>query len=358
MSSNFGNSVKISIFGQSHSEGIGVVIDGLPAGERLDFDSILAFMSRRAPGKSNLATSRKESDLPKILSGIIDGVTCGAPLTAVIYNNDVRSADYDDLKEKPRPSHADYTAKIKYNGFNDIRGGGHFSGRLTAPLCFAGAVCNQILTRRGIHIGGHIAAVGGVLDDCFDPVNVDKDELLKISGKEFSVINDDKGNKMKETIRLANLEHDSVGGIVEVVAVGLPVGLGNPIFDGVENRIAAAMFGIPGVKGIEFGAGFQSASMKGSNCNDEFIFDGEKIVTTTNNHGGILGGITSGMPIVVRVAFKPTPSIGKEQQTVNMSKNITETLTIKGRHDPCIVGRAVPCVEAVLAITILDILSE
>ncbi len=354
MSCNFGNKIKITIFGQSHSEAIGVVIDGLPAGFRIDSEKVAAFMTRRAPGNSDLATPRKEADTVKIISGVVDNVTCGAPLCAVIENTNTRSGDYDKLRFIPRPSHSDFAAMIKHGGFNDIRGGGNFSGRLTAPLCFAGAVCIQMLEEKGIHIGAHISSIGKVNDEKFDAVNVNNNDFNNILSKPFPVINNEKGELMRKEIYDAKANGDSVGGTIECAIVGMPAGIGEPIFDGIENRISMAVFGIPAIKGIEFGAGFGSAVMLGSENNDAFTVENGDIKTVTNNHGGILGGISSGMPIVFRCAVKPTPSIGIEQNSVNTETKAAEKLIIGGRHDPCIVPRAVPCVEAAAAVVIAD----
>lgn len=351
MSCSFGNKIKITIFGQSHSEAIGVVIDGLPAGFKLDTDRVAAFMARRAPGQNDLSTPRKEADAVKILSGVVDNVTCGAPLCAIIENTNTRSGDYDKLRFVPRPSHSDFAAMMKHNGFNDIRGGGNFSGRLTAPLCFAGAVCIQMLEKKGIHIGAHISSIGRVEDKKFDAVNVNKNDFVTTA---FPVIDEKKGELMRKEIYDAKANGDSVGGTIECAVVGMPAGIGDPIFDGIENRISMAVFGIPAIKGIEFGAGFESSKMRGSENNDEFIAENGVIKTATNNHGGILGGISSGMPIVFRCAIKPTPSIGIEQNSVNTETKEAEKLVIGGRHDPCIVPRAVPCVEAAAAIVIAD----
>lgn len=356
MSSNFGTNIKISVFGQSHSEAIGAVIDGLPAGEPIDLEKVQSFMRRRAPGGSGYVTQRREEDAPVILSGLLNGVTCGAPLCAMIQNKDTRSKDYDKIRDIPRPSHADYPAYVKYGGHNDIRGGGHFSGRLTAPLCFAGAVCKQILERRGITIGAHIVSVGSARDELFDPVNIGAAELRAIGEKEFPVVNDYAAECMIKEIEAAAKSKDSIGGIAECAAVGVPAGLGEPMFDGLENRLAAAIFSIPAVKGIEFGAGFASAAMRGSENNDPYYYESGGIKTRTNNHGGILGGISTGMPILFRAAFKPTPSIGLEQSSVSLSEKTNSTLTVEGRHDPCIVPRAVAVVEAVTAMVLLDFL--
>ncbi len=354
MSCNFGNHIKITIFGQSHSDAIGVVIDGLPAGFKIDTNKTAAFMARRAPGQNDISTPRKEADEVKILSGVVDNITCGAPLCAVIENSNTRSGDYDKLRILPRPSHSDFTAMMKHNGFNDIRGGGNFSGRLTAPLCFAGAVCMQMLEEKGIRIGAHISSIGKTDDERFDPVNINETDFDSIHGKFFPVINDKQGELMRKEIYDAKSSGDSVGGTIECAIVGMPVGIGDPIFDGIENRISSAVFGIPAVKGIEFGSGFDSSRMLGSQNNDDFISVDGKIKTATNNHGGILGGISSGMPIVFRCAIKPTPSIGREQKSVNTETGAEESLVIGGRHDPCIVPRAVPCVEAAAAIVIAD----
>jgi chorismate synthase len=356
MSSDFGKNIKVTIFGQSHSEAIGVVIDGLPAGETIDMEKLQKFMSRRAPGSSEYVTQRQEKDVPVILSGLLNGVTCGAPLCAIIENKDVRSKDYDKFCNIPRPSHADYPAYVKYEGFNDIRGGGHFSGRMTAPLCFAGAVCKQILERRGVFTGAHIAAIGAAEDDLFGPVRVNAAELNALGEKAFPTINDKAAEQMKKEIEAAAGKQDSIGGVVECAAAGMPAGIGEPMFGGVENRLAAAIFGIPAVKGIEFGAGFSAAKKRGSENNDPYYFEDGNVKTLTNNHGGIIGGITTGMPVILRVAFKPTPSIGIEQNSVKLSEKTNSTIKIEGRHDPCIVPRAVVAVEAVTAIVLLDLL--
>ena len=354
MSCSFGNKIKITIFGQSHSDAIGVVIDGLPAGFKIDTEKTAAFMARRAPGQNDLSTPRKEADSVRILSGVVDNVTCGAPLCAIIENTNTRSGDYDKLRLVPRPSHSDFAAMMKHGGFNDIRGGGNFSGRLTAPLCFAGAVCMQMLEEKGIRVGAHISSIGKVDDERFNAVTVCKNDFESILAKPFPVICDKKGELMRKEIYDAKANGDSVGGTIECAIVGMPAGIGEPIFDGIENRISMAVFGIPAVKGIEFGAGFESARMLGSENNDDFTAKDGKISTVTNNHGGILGGISSGMPIVFRCAIKPTPSIGIEQNSVNAETLEDEKLVIGGRHDPCIVPRAVPCVEAAAALVVAD----
>ena len=355
MSSFWNNRISISIFGESHGPAIGVTIDNLPPGEYIDMDKIHQFMTRRAPKKDGTTTPRSEKDLPEVLSGVLNNRTTGTPLCAMIQNTDTRSKDYSNLAKLPSPGHADYTGAMRYQGFNDVRGGGHFSGRLTAPLCFAGAVCGQILERRGIYTGAHIAAIHGIQDDAFSRTRVSKEDILAVREKSFPVINDAQGKLMWEDIQKARMGQESLGGIIECAAVNVPAGIGSPMFDGLENTIAQLVFGIPAVKGIEFGAGFQVAEMVGSQDNDAFYVDENgHIKTKTNNHGGILGGISSGMPITLNVAIKPTASISKPQQTVNFRERTNEILQIQGRHDPCIVPRAVPCVEAAVNLALLS----
>ena len=354
MSSTFSGNIRISIFGQSHSGGIGCVIDGLPAGERIDLDELQAFLSRRAPGKNAWATARSEADAPEILSGLANGCTCGAPLSAIIRNTNTRSGDYANLHDIPRPGHADYTAHVKYGGHQDVSGGGHFSGRLTAALCIAGGICRQILSRRGIETGAHILSIGNVSEDKYNPVSLSPAVLLSASAKQFPVLNDAAGEKMQAEIQSAKETCDSVGGVIECAAIGLPAGLGDPMFDGMENRIARIVFAVPAVKGIEFGAGFASAKLRGSEHNDPFFMDGKSVRTRTNNAGGILGGITSGMPVIFRAAVKPTPSIAQAQNSISLSRMENAMLEVRGRHDPCIVPRAVPVMEAAMAIAIMD----
>lgn len=357
MSSSFGNRLKVTVFGQSHGKAIGVVVDNLPAGEAIDESELLAFLARRRPGGA-LSTPRREEDLPVFLSGVADGKTCGSPFCAVIENKDARSGDYANLADVPRPSHADYAAFAKWGKDVDLRGGGHFSGRLTAPLCVAGGIAKQILARRGIFVGAHLVEAGGEKDVPF-PLWPERKLFDEIAIKPFPVIDDARGEKMKSAILRAAEEGDSVGGIVECAIIGLPAGLGSPMFDGVENRMARAVFGIPAVKGIEFGAGFASVKKRGSENNDPFTVDSAgSIFTEKNDSGGILGGITSGMPVVFRAAFKPTPSIAKPQKSVSLSERREVTLEIFGRHDPCIAHRAVPVVEAVAALVVLDLLLE
>lgn len=356
MSCSFGEKFRITVFGQSHSEAIGAVIEGIPAGIRLDTEKIGRFMARRAPGSNAYSTKRKEADIPEIISGVVDGITCGAPLCAVIKNNDQHSKDYSKLRVLPRPSHSDYAAYIKHSGFNDIRGGGNFSGRMTAPICFAGAIAMQILEEKGISIGAHIEKIAGVSDSRFDPVNVNSETLRKVTLKEFPLIDDTKKDEMLSKIESARLDSDSVGGVIECAVTGAPAGIGEPMFEGIENAISQAVFAVPAIKGIEFGNGFDCTDLRGSENNDEFILKDGRIVTKTNNHGGILGGITSSMPIIFRVAVKPTPSISKPQMTVNLETGKEEELVIEGRHDPCIVPRAVPCIEAVTALALINLI--
>ncbi|WP_352400905.1 chorismate synthase [Anaerotignum sp.] len=357
MSSNYGDKVKISIFGQSHSDAIGVVIDGLPVGEEIDLEAAQRFLDRRAPGKNAYSTPRKEEDEVRVVSGLFQGRTCGAPICAMIENTNTHSKDYDQLKDMPRPGHADFTAEVKYGGFQDHRGGGHFSGRLTAPLCFAGAVCLQILERRGIYIGAHILSIHKEKDKSFDGAEITKEALAEVIAKNFPTMDEQAGEKMIGIIQKAREQGDSVGGVIESVAIGLPVGIGEPMFDGLESKLSSILFAIPAVKGVEFGEGFGVCELFGSENNDSFyIEETGQIKTKTNHHGGSLGGISSGMPLVIRTAFKPTPSISKNQDTVSLKRGENATLRVTGRHDPCIVPRAVPCVEAAVAIAILDLL--
>ena len=356
MSSEFGKLLRVGVFGQSHGTAIGVTIHGLPAGEAIDTELLQQFLDRRKPG-GGLATPRKETDIPEFLSGLENGITCGAPLCAVIKNADQHSRDYSELLDKPRPSHADYTARVKWGGHADMRGGGHFSGRLTAPLCVAGGIAMQILNRRGIYVGAHLTSVGTEEDEPF-PLHPTKELFAEIAAKPFPVIDDGKGAAMQAAIQEARAELDSVGGTIECAAIGLPAGLGEPMFDGIENRLAAALFGIPGLKGLEFGSGFAGSRMRGSENNDAFRMENGSVTVQSNRAGGILGGITSGMPVTFRVAMKPTPSIGRVQQTVSLSGKENTDLQIHGRHDPCIALRAVPVVEAVTAISLLDLLME
>lgn len=353
MSSTYGERLKLSIFGQSHGPAIGMTLDGIPAGLPVDIEELQAFLNRRAPGQNEESTSRKEADKPEFLSGIVNGFTCGAPIAAIIENTNIRSSDYHSLKDCPRPGHADYPAQIKYRGYQDVVGGGHFSGRLTAPLCIAGGLCKQWLENMGIRIAAHIVAIGGVVDE--PDVYIDwANPNLDLIRQDFPVLNYEAGLKMKETIAEAKADGDSVGGLIECIATGLPVGLGEPIFGGMESKIAQIIYGIPAVKGLSFGTGFAGSYMRGSENNDQYIIKDGKIQTERNFAGGILGGITNGMPLVFEVAVKPTPSITKPQKSVSLNRMEETELVVKGRHDPCIVPRAVPVVEAAAALAIYD----
>ena len=352
MSSTYGENLKLSIFGQSHGAAIGMILDGIPAGLPVNLENLQKFLNRRAPGRNDWSTPRKEADAPEFLSGIVDGYTCGAPLAAVIRNTNTRSSDYSNLKDIPRPGHADYTAQMKYGGFQDAAGGGHFSGRLTAPLCIAGGLCKQWLEEMGIRIGAHILAIGECGDLYFEPMDPEVESI----GDPFPVLDEDAGLAMQELIAQARAAGDSVGGIVECAITGLPAGIGEPMFGGVESRIAQIVYGIPAVKGVEFGIGFDCACVPGSQSNDDFAIIDGKIITQTNNSGGILGGITNGMPVIFTTAIKATPSIACAQESVNLKTREAVTLEISGRHDPCIVPRAVPVIEAAAAIAIYDMI--
>ena len=356
MSFSFGRSLKVQIFGQSHSEMIGCVIDGLPAGIEIDEEKIISFMSRRAPGNDPLSTERKESDIPKIISGLFNSRTCGAPLVALIVNSDHHSSDYEKIKNTPRPNHADYTAYLKYNGYADYRGGGAFSGRMTAPLCFAGAAVMQYLEKFGIKIGAHIAQIGDIIDDTFDMLKVSVSDLSDLSNKRFPVLNDDSCEKMKNLIEKVRNDSDSVGGIIECAVIGMLKGIGEPRYDGIESAVANICFGIPGVKGIEFGLGFGFGSAFGSDVNDSMRYSDDEIIFDSNNCGGICGGISDGRPIIFRCALKPTPSIGSVQNTADIAEKATKEIKISGRHDPCIVPRAIPAVESAAALAVADLI--
>jgi chorismate synthase len=360
MSGMWGNKIKLSIFGESHGKAIGIVIDGLKAGTEIDLEYIRKQMKRRAPGFSKLSTPRKEQDEFEILSGYFNGRATGTPLCAVIQNSNTHSKDYEKTASLLRPGHADFTGKIKYRGFNDYRGGGHFSGRLTAPIVFAGALCRKILEEKGIFIGSHIKSIGTIEDPkSFKFTSIEKSSLEKLSESKFPVLDENCGEKMQQYILKVKEEGDSLGGIVETGVVNLPPGIGDPFFDSVESTISGLLFSIPAVKGVEFGEGFDISKMKGSEANDEyFISDNNAIKTYTNNNGGILGGITDGMPLIFRTCIKPTPSISKTQKTVDIEKREDALLEIKGRHDPCIVPRAVPVIEAAAALSLLNLMED
>lgn len=352
MSSTYGENLKLSIFGQSHGPAIGMTLDGIPAGLPVDLEQLQEFLNRRAPGQNDWSTPRKEEDRPEILSGIVDGFTCGAPIAAIIRNTNTRSKDYSNLHDIPRPGHADYTAQVKYGGFQDVAGGGHFSGRLTAPLCIAGGMCKQWLEEMGIRIGAHIVQIGMMEGEYFKLLDPELDKV----GTIFPTLSSEAAEEMQETISKARAGGESVGGIIECAVVGLPAGLGEPMFGGVESRIAQIVYGIPAVKAVEFGQGNSFAVACGSLSNDCFTVENGTVKTLSNNCGGILGGITNGMPVIFSVAIKPTPSISKPQKSVNLRTMEEVTLEIKGRHDPCIVPRAVPVVEAAAAIAIYDLI--
>ena len=352
MSSTYGESLKLSIFGQSHGPAIGMTLDGIPAGLPVDLEVLQQFLDRRAPGRGGFSTARRETDRPQFLAGILEGRTCGAPIAATIRKTNTRSGDYDNLRDCPRPGHADYTAQVKYGGYQDTAGGGHFSGRLTAPLCVAGGLCLQWLKLRGIQVCAHIASIGSICDQAVDPVKPELSGLWEV----FPVLDRQAGEAMMEAIAQAKLEGDSLGGTVECFITGLPAGLGEPMFGGVESKLSQLLYGIPAVKGVEFGNGFGCTELFGSENNDPFTMEAGKVVTLTNNAGGILGGITNGMPVYFRTAFKPTPSIAKSQQSISLSMQKSGLLKVKGRHEPCIVPRAVPVVEAAAAIAIYDLI--
>lgn len=358
MNSKLGSKICLDVFGESHGAAIGAVLTGLPSGIDIPFEDMALQGARRAPGRDKTATPRKEADVPEFLSGVLDGKTTGAPLTLIIKNSDTHSNNYDNLAACPRPSHSDYPAFIKYGGFNDIRGGGHFSGRLTAPIVAAGTICRAILKKQGIIVGGHIAQIGSVTDTSFDPVNVSAAQLDRLSHSTFALNCGDREEAMRGEIEGARLEGDSVGGIVELAVTGLPAGIGNPMFSGVENVIATALYGVPAVKAVAFGDGFDFGGLRGSEANDEMYYENNTVKTKTNHCGGICGGITNGMPLIIKVALKPTPSISKPQRTVNLKTGENTELIIEGRHDPCIVPRALPALEAILCIALLDLLAQ
>ncbi len=349
--------MRYSIFGESHGAAIGVVLEQVPPGLVLDREAISKEMARRAPGKSLLSTARKEADVPEILSGVFDGKTTGTPLCAIIHNSDHHSKDYAKTRFLARPSHGDYTGFVRYQGCNDYRGGGHFSGRLTAPLVFAGAVAKQLLAQRGITVGAHISQIGTVKDKSFADTQLTPTLFQTLSEKAFPTVDDQAGAAMQAEILQAREELDSIGGAIQCAVLGLPVGVGSPDLGcNVEGVLAQHLFAVPAVKGISFGAGFAFASMRGSAANDPFYMDGGQVKTRTNHSGGVNGGISNGMPVLFQVAIRPTPSIGQEQNTINFSTMEDAKLTIQGRHDPCIVHRAVPVIEAAAALAICELL--
>ena len=353
MSSTWKNKIEITIFGESHGKAIGVVLGNLPSGIKLDMEEVAKEMKRRAPGQNKMSTARKEADKVEIMSGIQDDITTGAPLCAMIYNSDQHSKDYSLLKEKMRPGHSDYQAFVKYQGFNDVRGGGHFSGRITAPIVFAGAVAKQILAQKGIYVGAHILSIKNKYDDYFD-MRLSYDTLKYLKGQQYPVLNQAVYDQFVEIIDQARMNQDSVGGKIECAVVGLEAGLGEPFFDSIESHLSSLLFSIPAVKSVAFGNDLIS-EMYGSEANDCYYYDGDVVKTKTNNNGGITGGISNGMPIVFNVGIKPTPSISKAQETIDIKNHQNTTLEVHGRHDPCIVFRATVVVEAMAALTILDL---
>ena len=359
MGSVFGKNIKLSLFGESHGEAIGCVIDGFPHGIKIDNDFIESEMERRRAKNPSVSTTRNEKDKVEILSGLLENKTTGMPIAAIIRNENKRSGDYSNLKIMPRPSHSDFTAMVRYQNYNDIRGGGHFSGRLTAPLVFAGALCKSALKEKfNINIASHIKQIYNIKDKYPNGKLPSYKEFINNYKKELSVFDNNAMNEMIKMIKEAKMNMDSLGGIITVVAFNVPAGFGEPFYSSIESRIAESMFGVPAVKGVEFGLGFDFVHYKGSECNDAYTIKNNKIKTKTNNNGGILGGISNGMPIVVNVAIKPTPSIAKEQLTLNIKTKKEDKLIIKGRHDPCIAVRAVVVLEAALSIALLDLCIE
>ncbi len=365
MPSTFGSALRVTVFGQSHSQAVGCVVEGLPSGHVVDMEALRRFMARRAPGQGPWTTPRKEADLPRIVSGLNPkGATCGAPLAVVIENTNTRSRDYDNLMAVPRPGHADYTAWAKWHGNQDVPGGGHFSGRLTAPLCAAGGIALQVLAKRGVRVGAHLLSVADVRDEplcALDNAPASQARLRAqldalADGRTFPTIDDAAGKAMLDAIDDARRELDSVGGVVECVATGMPAGVGSPMFDGIENLVARAAFGVPAVKGVEFGRGFEAARLRGSEDNDPYRMVDGSVTPVTNNAGGALGGITTGAPVLFRMALKPTSSISRPQESVDLTSGSDATLEVHGRHDPCVATRAVPVAEAICALALLDAL--
>lgn len=358
MSYSFGKNFKVTLFGQSHSEDLGIVIDGISAGYKINKDLIRKNLERRRPGKNKFSTARKEDDDFKIVSGEVEGITCGAPLCALIENKDQRSKDYDNLKDRPRPSHADYPAYVKFKGFNDIRGGGQFSGRMTAPIVIAGSIAEDLLLKRGIKIYSRIKSIGQASDIDINLNKIGEEKLCDLKNEDFPVFDNEAREKMQEEILKAKEDGDSIGGIVETFVLNMPAGIGEPFFDSLESVISHAVFSVPGIRGIEFGSGFEAAKMHGSSHNDEYYYENGEVKTRTNNHGGIIGGLSSGMPIIFRTAVKPTSSIAKTQNTISLKDKKNVNLKIIGRHDPSIVPRALVAIEMITALAILDLVME
>lgn len=358
MSYSFGKNFKVTLFGQSHSEDLGIIIDGISAGYKINKDLIRKNLDRRRPGKNKFSTARKEDDDFKIVSGEVDGLTCGAPICAIIENKDMKSKDYDNLKDRPRPSHADYPAYVKFKGFNDIRGGGQFSGRITAPIVIAGSIAEDLLLNRGIKIYSRIKSLGDEEDVKLELKDINEDKLSNLKNEDFPVFDHEVRKKMQEEILRAKEDGDSIGGIVETFILNMPAGIGEPFFDSLESVISHAVFSVPGIRGIEFGSGFEAAKMRGSLHNDEYYYEKGEVKTKSNNHGGIIGGLSSGMPIIFRTAVKPTSSISKTQSTISLKDKKNVDLEIVGRHDPSIVPRALVAIEMITAIAILDLVME
>lgn len=358
MSYSFGKNFKVTLFGQSHSEDLGIIIDGISAGYRINKDLIRKNLDRRRPGKNKFSTARKEDDDFKIVSGEVDGLTCGTPICAIIENKDMKSKDYDNLKDRPRPSHADYPAYVKFKGFNDIRGGGQFSGRMTAPIVIAGSIAEDLLLKRGIKIYSRIKSIGYEEDVKLELRDINEDKLSNLKNEDFPVFDHEAREKMQEEILKAKEDGDSIGGIVETFILNMPVGIGEPFFDSIESVISHAVFSVPGIRGIEFGSGFEAAKMNGSSHNDEYHYENGEVKTRTNNHGGIIGGLSSGMPIIFRTAVKPTSSIAKRQNTISLRDKKNVDLEIVGRHDPSIVPRALVAIEMITALAILNLVME
>lgn len=352
MKNTFGNNIHFTLFGESHGQEIGMVIDGMAPGVKVDDEFIKSQLDKRRPS-GKISTSRQEADPYRIVSGVFNGETTGTPIAIIIPNSNTKSKDYAKLKDLPRPGHADYTAEVKYHGFQDYRGGGHFSGRITTPIVAAGAIAISALRKKGIVIGTHVKRCAGVDDADFSDYTT---ELPKLNSKTFAVIDDAKEAEMVAAIEKAAADGDSVGGILETVVTGMPAGVGEPWFDTIESELSHILFSVPAIKGVEFGDGFAMADMRGSEANDSFYMDGDTVKTKTNHNGGINGGITNGMPIVIKCVVKPTPSIYKEQDTIDMKKNEDSKLLIEGRHDPAIIHRARVVVDSVVALCLCDML--
>lgn len=357
MSANWGTNIELSLFGESHGKAIGIVIGNLPAGIHLDMDEIRWHMKRRAPGQNKMSTPRVEKDEVQIMSGLLDGITTGAPLCAMIENSDQHSKDYSLLKECMRPGHSDYPAYIKYKGFNDVRGGGHFSGRLTAPIVFAGSVARQILKQKGIVVGAHIQSIHNVYDDSFG-VDITTHDIENLLQQQYPTLNSEVFVQMQNVIEEARMHQDSVGGTIECAIINVPAGLGNPFFDSIESHLSPLLFSIPAVKSVSFGLGEKITELYGHEANDSYYYDHDQVKTKTNYNGGISGGISNGMPIVLKVGIKPTPSISQKQETINIQTKENTEIEITGRHDPCIVPRAVVVVESMVALGILDMIKD